>query len=143
MRTRRRSRVQRRSARLCDNRGRVTRFGPLSPDNRPCPLSGISGRRRQDVHHQKRGAGLCGRGPLAAAEQLDGTSVGVTNAQTAATSLGNKWNFGTTAFTGTTVEVATLSEDPPASVVAMGSRKSPSVTEATSNCEFSQRRECA
>lgn len=51
-------------------------------------------------------------GALAAAEKLDGTSDGVTNAQTAATSLGNKWNFGTTAFTGTTVEVATSSAGP-------------------------------
>jgi Flp pilus assembly protein TadG len=51
-------------------------------------------------------------GALAAALDLDGTSAGVTNAQTAATSVGNKWNFATTAFTGTTVEVATSSAGP-------------------------------
>ena len=51
-------------------------------------------------------------GALAAALNLDGTSSGVTNAQTAATSVGNKWNFATTAFSGTTVEVATSSAGP-------------------------------
>jgi Flp pilus assembly protein TadG len=51
-------------------------------------------------------------GALAAALKLDGTSAGVTNAQTAATSVGNQWNFATTAFTGTTVEVATSSAGP-------------------------------
>jgi Flp pilus assembly protein TadG len=51
-------------------------------------------------------------GALAAALNLDGTSAGVTNAQTAATSVGNKWNFATTAFSGTTVEVATSSAGP-------------------------------
>jgi Flp pilus assembly protein TadG len=45
-------------------------------------------------------------GALAAALKLDGTSTGVTNAQTAATSLPDKWNFGTTSYSGTTVEVA-------------------------------------
>jgi Flp pilus assembly protein TadG len=44
---------------------------------------------------------------LAAGLKLDGTSTGVTNAQTAATSLADSWNFGTTKFTGTTVQVAT------------------------------------
>jgi Flp pilus assembly protein TadG len=44
---------------------------------------------------------------LAAALALDGTSNGVTNAQTAATGVGNKWNFMTNSFSGTTVEVAT------------------------------------
>jgi Flp pilus assembly protein TadG len=43
---------------------------------------------------------------LAAALKLDGTSTGVTNAQTAATSLPDKWNFVTAAFSGTTVQVA-------------------------------------
>jgi uncharacterized membrane protein len=51
-------------------------------------------------------------GALAAALKLDGTSAGVTNAQTAATSLGNKWNFASTAFSGTTVDVATSSAGP-------------------------------
>ena len=49
---------------------------------------------------------------LAACLKLDGTSTGVTNAQTAATSVGNKWNFATSAFTGTTVSVATSSSGP-------------------------------
>ncbi len=44
---------------------------------------------------------------LAATLQLDGTSAGVANAKTTALSLANKWNFETTSFSGTTVEVAT------------------------------------
>jgi Flp pilus assembly protein TadG len=51
-------------------------------------------------------------GALAAALVLDGTSTGVTNAQTAASSLGNKWNFLSSAFSGTTVAVATSSAGP-------------------------------
>jgi hypothetical protein len=49
---------------------------------------------------------------LAAALKLDGTSTGVTNAQTAATSLADRWNFMTSAFSGTVVEVATSSAGP-------------------------------
>ncbi len=49
---------------------------------------------------------------LAAALKLDGTSAGVTNAQTAATSLPDQWNFQTTSFTGTTVQVATSTAGP-------------------------------
>jgi Flp pilus assembly protein TadG len=51
-------------------------------------------------------------GALAAAQLLDGTSAGVTAAKNAATGVGNKWSFNTTAFTGTTVEVATSSGGP-------------------------------
>ncbi len=51
-------------------------------------------------------------GALAAAQLLDGTSTGVTAARNAATGVGNKWAFNTTAFTGTTVEVATSSAGP-------------------------------
>ncbi len=49
---------------------------------------------------------------LSAALKLDGTSAGVTNAQTAATSLPDYWNFSTTTFTGTTVQVATALAGP-------------------------------
>src|SRR5579863_8689999 len=59
---------------------------------------------------------------LAAALQLNGTSAGVTAAQTAATSLGDYYNLGTTAFTGTTVQVATSSAGP---WVSTGSPPSP------------------
>jgi hypothetical protein len=51
-------------------------------------------------------------GALAASLALDGTPGGVTRAQTAATSLGNQWNFATNAFSGTTVEVATSTNGP-------------------------------
>jgi hypothetical protein len=51
-------------------------------------------------------------GALAAVLKLDGTAAGVTNAQTAATSLGNQWNFANSAFSGTTVEVSTSSAGP-------------------------------
>jgi Flp pilus assembly protein TadG len=59
---------------------------------------------------------------LAAALQLNGTSAGVTAAQTAATSLGDSWNLGTTSFTGTTVQVATSTAGP---WVSAGSPPSP------------------
>ena len=49
---------------------------------------------------------------LAAALKLDGTSTGVTNAQTAAGAVPDKWNFGTTAFSSPTVEVATSLSGP-------------------------------
>ena len=49
---------------------------------------------------------------IAAALRLDGTAAGVTAAQAAASSVNNQWNFNTTAFTGTTVEVATALEGP-------------------------------
>ncbi len=44
---------------------------------------------------------------LAGALKLDGTTAGVTSAQTAATGLADKWNFMTSTYSGTTVEVAT------------------------------------
>jgi hypothetical protein len=55
-------------------------------------------------------------GALAGALVLDGTSTGVTNASTAATSVGNTWNFDTKSFNGTTVEIATSSAGPWTSV---------------------------
>jgi Flp pilus assembly protein TadG len=59
---------------------------------------------------------------LAGALQLNGTSAGVTAAQTAATSLGDYYNLGTTSFTGTTVQVATSLSGP---WVSTGSPPSP------------------
>src|SRR2546425_12869943 len=41
---------------------------------------------------------------LYAALQLDGKQDGVTNADTAVSNNVNKWNFGTSSFSGTTVE---------------------------------------
>src|SRR5881397_39406 len=41
---------------------------------------------------------------LFAALQLDGSTSGLTNADAAVASCPNKWNFATTAFTGTTIE---------------------------------------
>ena len=41
---------------------------------------------------------------VAAAMQLDGTSAGLTRADTAVASQVNKWNFATTAFSGTVTE---------------------------------------
>src|SRR5438093_12878535 len=41
---------------------------------------------------------------LYAALQLDGSSQGVNNAESAISNNTNKWNFGTTAFTNTLVE---------------------------------------
>jgi Flp pilus assembly protein TadG len=49
---------------------------------------------------------------LAAALKLDGTSAGVTAAKNAATGMADKWNFMTSNFSGTTVEVATASAGP-------------------------------
>src|SRR5579863_4847524 len=46
---------------------------------------------------------------LAGALALNGSTAGVTAAQTAATSNTTQWNFGTAAFSGTVVEVATSS----------------------------------
>jgi hypothetical protein len=51
-------------------------------------------------------------GALAAAGVMDGTTAGVTAAQAAATSVGNQWNFRTSDFSGTTVEVATSPSGP-------------------------------
>jgi Flp pilus assembly protein TadG len=52
---------------------------------------------------------FCDSAALAAALQLDGTSAGITNATSAATSLADNWNFGTTAVSSPTVEFATTS----------------------------------
>ena len=49
---------------------------------------------------------------LAGALALNGTSAGVTAAQTAVTSNATRWNFSTSSFSGTTVEVATSSAGP-------------------------------
>ena len=49
---------------------------------------------------------------LAGAPVLNGTSAGVTNASTAATSVGNTWNFDTTSFSGTTVDVTASASGP-------------------------------
>ncbi len=49
---------------------------------------------------------------LAAALKLDGTSTGVTAAQTAATGMADKWNFMNNSFTGTLVEVSTSANGP-------------------------------
>jgi Flp pilus assembly protein TadG len=49
---------------------------------------------------------------LAAALKLDGTSAGVTAAKNAATGMADKWNFMTSNFSGTTVEVATSTAGP-------------------------------
>jgi Flp pilus assembly protein TadG len=49
---------------------------------------------------------------LAGALKLDGTSGGVANAKTAAIGLSDKWNFMTSAYSGTTVEVATALAGP-------------------------------
>src|SRR6202030_4657990 len=52
---------------------------------------------------------VCDSAALAAALQLDGTSAGVTAATSAATSLADNWNFGTTTVSSPTVEYATTS----------------------------------
>src|SRR5436309_692787 len=44
---------------------------------------------------------------IAAARRLDGTSLGLTNADGAVTASTNRWNFGTSAFSGTVVEYST------------------------------------
>jgi Flp pilus assembly protein TadG len=44
---------------------------------------------------------------IAAAQQLDGTAAGVTNADIAASASTNKWNFNTAGFSGTVVEYST------------------------------------
>ena len=49
---------------------------------------------------------------LAGALKLDGTSAGVTAARTAATGIADKWNFMTSSFSGTIVEVATSTAGP-------------------------------
>jgi Flp pilus assembly protein TadG len=49
---------------------------------------------------------------LAGALKLDGTSAGVANAKTAAIGLSDKWNFMTSTYSGTTVEVATALAGP-------------------------------
>lgn len=46
---------------------------------------------------------------LAAALQLDGTSTGIANAKTAATSTGNTWNFNSTTISSPTVKFGTTS----------------------------------
>ena len=45
---------------------------------------------------------------LAAALKLNGVTLGITNAGTAATSVATKWNFGTTTVSGPTVEYSTV-----------------------------------
>jgi hypothetical protein len=52
---------------------------------------------------------FCDSAALAAALKLDGTSAGVTAATSAATSLADNWNFGTTTVSSPTVEYATTS----------------------------------
>src|SRR5262245_49976390 len=49
---------------------------------------------------------------LSAVLELDSTNQGITRAQTAVTNDPNKHTFGTTAFSGTTVEFATSSAGP-------------------------------
>jgi Flp pilus assembly protein TadG len=49
---------------------------------------------------------------LAAALKLDGTATGVTAAKNAATGLADKWNFMTSSFSGTIVEVSTTNTGP-------------------------------
>ena len=49
---------------------------------------------------------------LAGALKLDGTSAGVTAAKTAATGMADRWNFMTSSFSGTVVEVSTASAGP-------------------------------
>lgn len=55
---------------------------------------------------------FCDAAALAAALQLDGTTTGITAAQTAATSLGNSWKFDTTAISSPTITFATSSAGP-------------------------------
>src|SRR5260370_34980883 len=50
---------------------------------------------------------FCDSAGLAAALKLDGTSAGITAANSAATSLADNWNFGTTTVSSPTVEYAT------------------------------------
>ncbi len=52
---------------------------------------------------------FCDSAALAAALQLDGTSAGVTSANSTATSLADNWNFGTTTVGSPTIEYATTS----------------------------------
>jgi len=52
---------------------------------------------------------FCDSAALAAALKLDGTSAGITAANSAATSLADNWNFGTTTVASPTVEYATTS----------------------------------
>ena len=52
---------------------------------------------------------FCDSAALAAVLKLDGTTTGITNAKSAATSLADNWNFGTTTVSSPTVEFATSS----------------------------------
>ena len=54
----------------------------------------------------------CDSAALAAALALDGSTTGITNAQTAVTSSTNTWNFGTTAITSPTVTFAITTAGP-------------------------------
>lgn len=49
---------------------------------------------------------------IAAARELDGTTAGITDANTAVAANLNRWNFGTQAFTGTTTAFATALAGP-------------------------------
>jgi Flp pilus assembly protein TadG len=56
--------------------------------------------------------GFADAAALAGALKLDGTSAGVTAAKTAATGMADRWNFMTSTFSGTVVEVSTANTGP-------------------------------